>query len=56
MRISFLKIDVDKAVEAARQAFHIDSSWRKLEPSARGQLMRNFASLLRRDIEYLSVK
>jgi acyl-CoA reductase-like NAD-dependent aldehyde dehydrogenase len=49
-------VDVDKAVEAARQAFSIDSPWRKLEPAARGNLMRKFAALLRRDIDYLSVK
>ncbi len=48
--------DVDKAVEAARQAFSIDSSWHKLEPAARGNLMRKFAALLRRDLDYLSVK
>ncbi len=52
----FRQVDVDKAVEAARQAFHIDSPWRKLEPAIRGSLMRKFASLLRRDIDYLSVK
>ncbi|CAF1047486.1 unnamed protein product [Adineta ricciae] len=48
------RVDVDKAVEAARKAFEIDSPWRKLEPSARGSLMRQFASFLRRDIDYLS--
>jgi acyl-CoA reductase-like NAD-dependent aldehyde dehydrogenase len=49
-------MDVDKAVEAARQAFSIDSPWRKLEPAVRGNLMRKFAALLRRDLDYLSVK
>ncbi|CAF1270235.1 unnamed protein product [Rotaria sordida] len=48
------RVDVDKAVQAARKAFDIDSPWRKLEPVARGNLMRKLASLLRRDIEYLS--
>ncbi|CAF4018102.1 unnamed protein product [Rotaria sordida] len=48
------KDDIDKAVEAARKAFRIDSPWRKLEPSARGNLMRKFAELLRRDIVYLA--
>jgi acyl-CoA reductase-like NAD-dependent aldehyde dehydrogenase len=47
--------DIDKAVEAARKAFRIDSPWRKLEPSARGNLMRKFAELLRRDIAYLAI-
>ncbi|CAF1614210.1 unnamed protein product [Adineta ricciae] len=46
--------DIDKAVEAAREAFRSDSLWRELEPSARGGLMRKFAELLRRDVEYLS--
>jgi acyl-CoA reductase-like NAD-dependent aldehyde dehydrogenase len=49
------QVEVDKAVEAARQAFDIRSPWRRLEPAARGQLMRTFASLLRRDLDYLSV-
>jgi acyl-CoA reductase-like NAD-dependent aldehyde dehydrogenase len=51
-----LQADVDKAVAAARKAFNIESPWRKLEPAARGNLMRKFASLLRRDVDYLSVR
>jgi hypothetical protein len=50
-----LQADVDKAVKAARKAFDIESPWRKLEPAARGNLMRKFCSLLRRDVDYLSV-
>ncbi|UJR18208.1 hypothetical protein I4U23_005109 [Adineta vaga] len=46
--------DIEKAVEAARKAFHINSPWRTMEPAERGDLMRKFASLLRRDIDYLS--
>jgi len=42
-------------VQAARAAFDVEAPWRKLEPAARGNLMRKFASLLRRDIDYLSV-
>ena len=42
-------------MEAARKAFNIDSPWRKLEPVARGNLMRKLAGFLRRDIDYLSV-
>ncbi len=42
-------------MEAARKAFRNDSPWRKLEPAARGGLMRKFAELLRRDIAYLAV-
>ncbi|CAF3303480.1 unnamed protein product [Rotaria socialis] len=48
------RADVDKAVLAARKAFDIDSPWRKFEPVARGNLMRKFAGLLRRDIDYLA--
>ncbi|CAF0998209.1 unnamed protein product [Rotaria sp. Silwood1] len=48
------RADVDKAVQAARKAFNIESPWRKYEPVARGNLMRKFASLLRRDVDYLS--
>ncbi len=51
-----MQADVDKAVAAARKAFNIESPWRKLEPAARGNLMRKFASLLRRDVDYLSVR
>ena len=54
--VSLSQADVDKAVEAARKAFDINSPWRKLEPAARGTLMRKFAELLRRDLDYLSVK
>jgi len=52
----YFQADVDKAVQAARKAFNIESPWRKLEPAVRGNLMRKFASLLRRDIDYLSVR
>ncbi|CAF1080073.1 unnamed protein product [Adineta steineri] len=48
------RTDVDKAVEAARKAFHVDSPWRTMQPADRGALMRKFAELLRRDIKYLA--
>jgi acyl-CoA reductase-like NAD-dependent aldehyde dehydrogenase len=55
--LSFLsKSGIDKAVEAAEKAFQIDSPWRKLEPAARASLMRNLADLIRRDVDYLSVR
>ncbi|CAF3230788.1 unnamed protein product [Rotaria sp. Silwood2] len=44
------RVDVDKAFKAARKAFDIDSPWRKLEPVARGNLMRKFASPLRQTL------
>lgn len=47
---------MEKAVEAARKAFQSNSPWRTMEPAARGDLMRKFANLLRRDIDYLSVR
>lgn len=31
--------DVDKAVNAAKRAFHRNSEWRKMDPYARGELM-----------------
>lgn len=46
--------DVDRAVKAARKAFALDSEWRKMDASARGQLIHQFAQLVRRDQEYLA--
>lgn len=48
-------VDVDKAVASARDAFKIGSEWRSMDASARGQLLIKFATLLKRDREYLSV-
>lgn len=48
------KEDVDKAVEAARSAFKLDSPWRVMDASARGKLMYKFAELLLRDKNYLA--
>ncbi|CAF4770373.1 unnamed protein product [Rotaria socialis] len=48
------KVDVDKAVKAARNAFRNDSEWRKMKAVVRADLMRKFAEYLRRDIDYLS--
>ena len=50
------KEDVDKAVEAARNAFAIGSEWRSMDASARGALILKFAQLLRRDLDYLTVR
>lgn len=38
-KYSYLQVDVDKAVGAARQAFHKNSPWRTMDASARGRLM-----------------
>ncbi|XP_056427766.1 aldehyde dehydrogenase family 1 member A3 [Hyla sarda] len=43
------KADVDKAVEAARAAFHKGSPWRRLDASGRGKLLHKLADLLERD-------
>ena len=50
------KADIDKAVKAARKAFEIGSEWRSMDASARGQLIHKLAQLMRRDIDYLSVR
>ncbi|GBP23971.1 Retinal dehydrogenase 1 [Eumeta japonica] len=46
--------DIEKAVAAARRAFHRKSEWRQLTASARGRLLHRFADLIERDAEYLS--
>lgn len=46
--------DVDKAVAAARAAFHPRSAWRTMDASARGLLMNKLADLIERDIAYLA--
>ena len=46
--------DIDKAVKAARAAFHKDSEWRRMDPSARGRLMHKYADLIERDRVYLA--
>lgn len=48
------KLDVDKAVQAARQAFKLGSTWRTMDASRRGLLLNKFADLLQRDKEYLA--
>ena len=49
------KADVDKAVAAAKKAFEVNSEWRKMDASARGQMIHKFAQLLRRDAEKIAV-
>eukprot|EP00795_Rhopilema_esculentum_P003080 gene3080-1366_t len=48
------KADVDKAVQAARNAFKLGSKWRTMDASERGKLIHKFAELLLRDIDYIS--
>ncbi|GBP23977.1 Retinal dehydrogenase 1 [Eumeta japonica] len=48
------KADIEKAVAAARRAFHRKSEWRGLTASARGRLLHRFADLIERDAQYLA--
>ncbi|GBP23980.1 Retinal dehydrogenase 1 [Eumeta japonica] len=48
------KADIEKAVAAARRAFHRKSEWRQLTASARGRLLHRFADLIERDAQYLA--
>ncbi|XP_072754527.1 aldehyde dehydrogenase 1A1 [Anoplolepis gracilipes] len=48
------KADVDKAVNAAKQAFDRNSKWRQMDPYIRGQLMHKLADLITRDLNYIA--
>jgi len=48
------KADVDAAVAAAKKAFELNSPWRKLDASARGQFLLKLADLLKRDVATLA--
>jgi len=48
------KADVDLAVKAAREAFKLNSEWRRMDASARGKLLHKLGDLIMRDIEYLA--
>ncbi|XP_053151341.1 aldehyde dehydrogenase 1A1 [Hemicordylus capensis] len=43
------KVDVDKAVKAARKAFEFGSRWRTMDASERGRLLSKLADLIERD-------
>jgi len=45
--------DVDKAVEAAKAAFALNSPWRSMASSDRGKLLWKLADLMERDTAYL---
>lgn len=47
--------DVDKAVQAAKLAFELESEWRSMDASERGRIIFKFAQLIRRDLDYLTV-
>lgn len=48
------KVDVDKAVVAARNAFKLTSEWRTMDASKRGRLISKLADLIERDISQLA--
>ncbi|KAK3736325.1 hypothetical protein QZH41_020791, partial [Actinostola sp. cb2023] len=48
------KEDVEKAVEAAKNAFKVGSAWRTMDASMRGRLLYKVADLLERDIAYVA--
>ncbi|XP_072925953.1 aldehyde dehydrogenase 1A1-like isoform X2 [Hemitrygon akajei] len=48
------KVEVDKAVKAARDAFQIGSVWRRMDASQRGRLLNKLADLMERDRLVLS--
>lgn len=49
------KADVDKAVKAAKTAFKLGSTWRRMDASDRGNLLNKLADLLERDRVYIAV-
>lgn len=48
------KTDIDKAVDAAKQAFKLGSTWRKMDASQRGYLINKLADLIERDRAYMA--
>ncbi|KAK5980847.1 Betaine-aldehyde dehydrogenase [Trichostrongylus colubriformis] len=48
------KADVDKAVEAASEAFRLGSPWRRMDAADRGVLMNKLADLMERDKAFLA--
>ncbi|CAH2087122.1 unnamed protein product [Euphydryas editha] len=48
------KVDIDKAVDAAKKAFKLGSTWRKMDASHRGHLINKLADLIERDRAYMA--
>jgi len=48
------KADVDLAVAAAKKAFALDSPWRRMDASARGNFLNKIADFMIRDIQTLA--
>ena len=48
------KVDVDRAVQAAKDAFKLGSPWRRSDASHRGVLLHKLADLMQRDAAHLA--
>ncbi|XP_041981069.1 aldehyde dehydrogenase, mitochondrial [Aricia agestis] len=48
------KADIDRAVQAAKEAFKFGSPWRRMDASQRGRLLNKLADLIERDRAYLA--
>jgi len=48
------RVDVDRAVAAARNAFNRKSNWRTMDASNRGRLLNKLAQLIERDAEQIA--
>uniref|UniRef100_A0A4W3ISR2 Aldehyde dehydrogenase 1 family member A1 n=1 Tax=Callorhinchus milii TaxID=7868 RepID=A0A4W3ISR2_CALMI len=48
------KVEVDRAVKAAQEAFQLGSPWRRMDASERGKLLNKLADLMERDRVLLS--
>ena len=46
---------MDKAVAAAKEAFKLGSTWRRMDASKRGALLYRLADLMEQNIAYLAV-
>lgn len=53
--LHLFQADVDKAVQAATEAFRLGSPWRRMDASQRGVLLYKLADLIERDSCYLAV-
>lgn len=51
-----MQADVDKAVDAAREAFKLGSPWRRMDASVRGQLLFRLADLIEKNIAMIAVR
>ncbi|XP_054724447.1 aldehyde dehydrogenase 1A1-like [Uloborus diversus] len=48
------KADAEKAIQAAKKAFQIGSTWRTMDASERGRLLYKFGDLMEQNHEYLA--